>query len=202
MDQPVNPKHHDYPSAIGPTGPAPTGREISVVRTYLAMSARKQFVRGRALSSMIRADLVHKPHCTVAEWRQLYTEIGDAWHWHDRDSWPDAELAARLTGNTVSVYAVQVDLDGARLSQAGFLELERHDDGSVEIVYLGLHPRVFGMGLGAWLVGEAVDRAFALGVERVWLHTCTLDAPAALPNYLARGFTIERAETYVALRSP
>jgi hypothetical protein len=52
--------------------------------------------------------------------------------------------------------------------------------------------------LGAWLVSEAVNRAFALGVARVWLHTCTLDAPAALPNYVARGFTVERSETYIA----
>jgi len=31
--------------------------------------------------------------------------------------------------------------------------------------------------------------AWAWGAAYVWLHTCTLDAPAALPNYLARGFT-------------
>jgi GNAT superfamily N-acetyltransferase len=88
--------------------------------------------------------------------------------------------------------------DGQPIERAGFLELERHGDDAAEIVYLGLLPRVLGAGLGAWLVGEAVDRAFALGVARVWLHTCTLDAPAALPNYLARGFAVERTETYIA----
>jgi hypothetical protein len=31
----------------------------------------------------------------------------------------------------------------------------------------------------------------------VWLHTCTLDDPAALPNYRARGFRPYKQETYV-----
>jgi len=37
-----------------------------------------------------------------------------------------------------------------------------------------------------------------MGATRVWLHTCTLDGPAALPNYLARGFVATRRETYAA----
>jgi GNAT superfamily N-acetyltransferase len=68
----------------------------------------------------------------------------------------------------------------------------------VEIAYLGLDRRAFGRGLGGWLVTEAARTAFAWGATRVWLHTCTLDSPAALPNYLARGFSIEKTETYTA----
>jgi len=30
----------------------------------------------------------------------------------------------------------------------------------------------------------------------VWLHTCTLDSPNALPNYRARGFRPYRTERY------
>ena len=33
-----------------------------------------------------------------------------------------------------------------------------------------------------------------LGARRVWLHTCTLDNPAALPNYLKRGFVPVKTE--------
>jgi hypothetical protein len=32
----------------------------------------------------------------------------------------------------------------------------------------------------------------------VWVHTCTLDHPAALPNYLNRGFRPFKEETYTA----
>ena len=35
-----------------------------------------------------------------------------------------------------------------------------------------------------------------LGPTRVWLHTCTLDDPAALPNYVARGFRPCSTEVY------
>jgi len=172
--------------------------DVTVVRTYLSMAAPTQLVRGHSPAATLRAELVEIADCSLAEWRALYAEIGSAWHWHDRDLWPDAQLAARLAHSAVSVYAARAQYDGHILERAGFLELERHDDGSVEVVYLGLHQRVFGLGLGAWLVSQAVDRAFGLGATRVWLHTCTLDAPAALRNYLARGFTVERSESYIA----
>jgi hypothetical protein len=30
----------------------------------------------------------------------------------------------------------------------------------------------------------------------VWVHTCTLDHPQALPNYLARGLEIYQTQTH------
>ena len=35
-------------------------------------------------------------------------------------------------------------------------------------------------------------------VQRVWLHTCSLDHPRALPNYQASGFSIYRTEDVIA----
>ena len=64
------------------------------------------------------------------------------------------------------------------------------------LAYIGLDQRVLGHRLGGWLVSKAVQTAFAWGAVRVWLHTCSLDAPAALPNYLARGFSVTRVESY------
>jgi GNAT superfamily N-acetyltransferase len=80
---------------------------------------------------------------------------------------------------------------------AGYFELRRHDDGGVEIAYLGLLPEFFGRGWGKYLLEQAVRQAWATGASRVWLHTCTLDHPAALPNYLQRGFRPVREEVYV-----
>ena len=53
----------------------------------------------------------------------------------------------------------------------------------------------------AWSVREPTFRSTSLGrgngatgrshrPDRVWLHTCDLDHPAALPNYLKAGFEI------------
>ena len=50
--------------------------------------------------------------------------------------------------------------------------------------------------MGKHLLTLAAEIAFTIGAARVWLHTCTLDDPAALPNYLARGFVPVKTEMY------
>ena len=86
---------------------------------------------------------------------------------------------------------------------AGYFELEKQRDtrntqeagvststDAVELVYFGVLPPFIGRGVGGALLTEAIRRAWALGPQRVWVHTCTLDHPAALPNYQKRGFRI------------
>jgi GNAT superfamily N-acetyltransferase len=79
---------------------------------------------------------------------------------------------------------------------AGYFELHVEPDRAIEIVYFGLFDQFTGRGLGGHMLTEAVKEAWAAGATRVWLHTNTLDHPAALPNYLNRGFQIARTETY------
>ena len=80
---------------------------------------------------------------------------------------------------------------------AGYFELRRHPDRTVEVMYFGLAPEFIGRGIGGWLLTRTAEEAFALDASRVMLNTCTLDAPQALPNYLARGFTIVREDQYL-----
>ena len=81
---------------------------------------------------------------------------------------------------------------------AGYFELARQPDGSVEIAYFGLIPLYIGRGLGGAMLTKAASEAWSVGANRVWLHTCTLDSPRALPNYKARGFSEFRVERFVA----
>ena len=74
-------------------------------------------------------------------------------------------------------------------SPFGYIELVRQAE-SVEIAFFGLLPQYIGMGLGGFLLSEAVRLAWELNPRRVWVHTCTLDHKYALNNYLARGLTI------------
>ncbi len=171
------------------TGPTSERRTL-VTRTYLSLHELAQFRPGSAPRRV--ASLRSLAGIGTAPWRALYARVGAPWHWHDRDQWSDEALARYLARAEVTSYAI----DAPPVSDAGLLELCTHDDGSVEIVYLGLVTDVHGHGLGAWLLGEAVRLAWARGATRVWLHTCTLDGPSALPNYLARGFTVDRTETY------
>jgi GNAT superfamily N-acetyltransferase len=184
---------------LGPVSPnesAPSvGSELlEVTRTYLEMASIQQLVPGAAPTVPARLERIEP--CPVETWRALYRRIGGPWQWHDRDAWDQSEMVAHLARPEIHIYQVRAELGPAWTEAAGFLELERHADGSVEIVYVGLDQRVLGRRLGGWLVSQAVRTAFAWGATRVWLHTCTLDAPAALPNYLARGFLTTRTETY------
>jgi GNAT superfamily N-acetyltransferase len=131
--------------------------------------------------------------CPVSFFRYLYAEVGRTYHWRDRLSWSDEEVRSHLADPDVSLWLLS---SGA--APAGYFELRRHQDHSVEVAYFGLLPEFVGRGWGGHLLTLAVRAAWDLGAERVWLHTCTLDHPAALPNYLKRGFRPVREELYTA----
>lgn len=125
--------------------------------------------------------------------QRLYREIGGDYHWADRWRWSAAEWQAWVRRPGYGVWILTYDGD-----LAGFFELCWGEGGSCEIELFGLVKRYHGRGFGKHLLTSAVEIAFAIGASRVWLHTCTLDDPAALPNYLARGFTVFRTERYTA----
>ncbi|HUF29191.1 MAG TPA: GNAT family N-acetyltransferase [Gemmatimonadaceae bacterium] len=153
-----------------------------VTRTFFQLTSSGELVRGR----MVPATSARVERCfpvSAEHFRELYAQVGSTYRWHDRDEWSDARVVERFATERVTLY--ELTIDGER---AGFYELECHDDGSVEIVLFGLLAEFAGRGLGRWLLVEAVERAWSMGAARVWLHTCTLDSRAAIPNYLARGF--------------
>ncbi|MEP6779506.1 MAG: GNAT family N-acetyltransferase [Gemmatimonadaceae bacterium] len=187
----------DAPAPAPPPVVAP--QKVRVRRTYLRLDSREQFKPGR--NPRRQALWLLMPACTVADFRHLYSTVGAQWNWHDRDQWTDEEIAARLASRNVHVFRVDAVLNAMSdeiESGVGFVELEKHTNGAVEIVYFGLTKPAQGFGLGAWLLEHAVNEAWGLGATRVWLHTCTQDAPQAMPNYLARGFVIDREEEYDA----
>jgi len=74
------------------------------------------------------------------------------------------------------------------------VELEKTGT-ETEIAYFGLIPGHIGLGLGKHLLSFAIDQAWEGGAERVTVHTCNLDSPAALPNYLKRGFEVYNVQS-------
>ncbi|MBK8250582.1 MAG: GNAT family N-acetyltransferase [Gemmatimonadetes bacterium] len=124
------------------------------------------------------------------ETRLLYTEVGADYAWRDRLPWSEAQWAELVASPSTRVFVLDVDE-----RPGGYAELSTVGR-AIEIAYFGLKGFAQGRGLGRWMLERAIAEAQAMGAERVWLHTCTLDAPAALPNYLARGFSVVRTETY------
>lgn len=120
-----------------------------------------------------------------------YRSVGGPWHWVDRAPWSREQWGAwadRPELHLVTCWA------GPAL--AGYYELEQQADGAVEIAYFGLTARAVGHGVGGWLLGCALEHAWRLpATQRVWVHTCTLDSPAALPNYRSRGMRVFAEQT-------
>jgi len=165
-----------------------SGRPVVSTRTYLEMRAPSDLVHASLPDAEWRIERMRD--CAPEFWRFLYAEVGRDYHWVDRLPWSIEEIQAYINDPAVSVWLLSV-----WSSPAGYFEL-RHEGNDVEIVYFGLTAAFFGRGLGKHLLTRAAESAWALGANRVWLHTCTLDSPAALPNYLARGFAPYRTETY------
>jgi GNAT superfamily N-acetyltransferase len=167
---------------------------IEVIRTYLELRERPS--TGSDVSLPQGVTLSHEANCSVALARALYAAVGRGYHWYDRDSWTDERLASHLANPNVAVWVLR---DVAR--PIGYFELAREDHSSVEIAYFGLIPAAHGKGLGKKLLEGAIQAAFEQQTQRVWLHTCTLDHAAALPNYRARGFVPFKTERYEIVRT-
>jgi GNAT superfamily N-acetyltransferase len=166
---------------------AASAREVK--RTYLEMTSPGDLRGARTSDDRARVERVEG--CPASFFRYLYAEVGRAYHWVDRLGWTDDEIRAHLATPGVSLWLFTV-----RSAPAGYFELKATPDGSVEIAYFGLLPEFIGKGYGKHLLTEAAERAWSLSPRRVWLHTCTDDDPAALPNYRARGFRPFHEETY------
>jgi GNAT superfamily N-acetyltransferase len=129
--------------------------------------------------------LVRRPApVDVAEYCRLFRQIGTPWLWRGRLVMPPAELAATLNAATTQVHVAQ-RRDGTAM---GLIELDFAEPATCEITYFGLVPDMTGRGHGRWMMDHALKLAWRDGIERVWIHTCDLDHPAALNFYQRSGF--------------
>ena len=158
--------------------------QAPVTVTYLALDDPAEIRPARPPRLPVEIERVDPPDGDVSRW--FYTAVGGAYAWTD---WLDNDEA------TWQAHAEQVETWVATVGgqRAGYVELLPRDD-EVEIAFFGLLRPYQGQGIGGHLLTFALRRAFELG-RRVWLHTCSLDGPHALPNYEARGMVPYRVET-------
>lgn len=168
---------------------------MKVTRWHLAMTAPEQL---RPATVPDDAPEIRRVVVPLAEWsRFLYVAVGRHWHWTDRLAWAEPAWQAHLARAGVETWVAWTEG-----TPAGYYELEARPGGDVEILYFGLLPAFIGRGWGGHLLTHAVRRAWARGAGRVTLNTCSLDHPAALAAYQARGFVIERVEEYARIPPP
>jgi len=168
---------------------------MQATRTYLELHQPSQFKP--AFGSFPDIAIARAASPSPALYRTCYRSVGEAFHWFDRWDWSDEQIATHLADPAIRLFVATRRGGPAPADLVGWYELRRvAQDDSVEIAYFGIVAREFGRGFGKHLLSSAVRDAWALAPRRVWLHTCTLDHPNAMPNYVARGFTPYRTETY------
>lgn len=131
----------------------------------------------------------HVPSPTVEKYRSLYNAVGREFHWLSRRKLSDEQLAAVIQHPLNELHVLEI-----AGTPAGFAELDRRQPGEIELVQFGLTREFIGQGLGKWFLKWTIDHAWSYQPRRFWLHTCTLDHPAALLNYLNAGFTLFKEE--------
>ena len=117
-------------------------------------------------------------------YRALFRRVGARWLWFSRLLMDDAKLGAIIRHPDVELFAA---VDGSG-KEVGMLELDFREAGECELAFVGLVPDFAGQGHGRWLLAEALRFAWRESVNRVHVHTCTLDHPAALSAYRRAGF--------------
>jgi len=160
--------------------------QVDVIVHYLEMLALShRFVPAP------REDLTvqHVQSPTVSHYRSLYDAVGHDYYWLSRRKLSDEALAAIIGDPRDELHVLQVAGQAA-----GFAELDRRQPNEVELVQFGLLPAFIGQGVGKWFLQWTIDKAWSYQPTRMWLHTCTLDHAAALPNYLKAGFVQFRQE--------
>ena len=156
-----------------------------VTTYYLEMTDPKDLCPKLSAYPGLSIELAQIPYPELN--RFLYTAVGGDWNWTDRLPWTLQEWRKWVDRPELKTWVAYVSS-----TPAGYFELEAQPDSSVEITSLGLLPSFIGKGLGGHLLTIAVQKAWQMKAERVWLHTCTQDHPNALRNYCARGFRLFR----------
>lgn len=157
-----------------------------LVITYLHMPHPDAFRPAFIHMDGVQVVRMEKPD--VSFYRFLYRSVGEIWRWRDRLFLSDDQLEKVLKSPTNEVHILQVGN-----IPAGYVELETAN-GESEVAYFGLRPEYMGLGLGKHLLSVGIARAWSHNIKRVTVHTCNLDAPAALDNYKKRGFSVWKVE--------
>ena len=121
----------------------------------------------------------------------FYKQIGNNHQWIDKLAWTDKNWIEYASNPNLFTYILKDNEE-----MVGFFELIYHKKKlEIEIAYFGILKEYFGKKLGGYMLTEAIKKSFTYNIQRVWVHTCSLDHKYALKNYLSRGMKIYNIET-------
>jgi GNAT superfamily N-acetyltransferase len=160
-----------------------------VKRFFLEIKRNKSLNTQKNLTNKIKIYLDKEKNININKF--FYRQIGIDHFWRDRLLWPDKEWQ-RYVDNT-NLQTGIMKLDGEMI---GFYEQELHKEkNEIELIQMGVLKEHQGKKFGSLLLEHIISEAFDMEVERIWVHTCSLDHKYALGNYLSKGFKVFKEET-------
>ncbi len=160
-----------------------------VKRNYLEIYSHQELKEGNKPSEDYSLNLIDSTNFQLNKF--FYKNIGKKHNWVDRLVWTDTQWIDYVSNKNVRTFILRNKDD-----LVGFFELIYHyEKKEVEIAFFGILEEYQNKKLGSYLLSEAIKNSFKKDIDRVWLHTCSLDHKNALGNYLARGMRIFKSET-------
>ena len=159
-----------------------------VKRNYLEINSLQDLKEGNKPTEDYSLSLIDPINFQLNKF--FYKNIGKKHRWVDRLTWSEQQWIDYVSNSKVKTYVLKKKDD-----LVGFFELIFHfENKEVEIAYFGILEEYQNKKLGSFLLSEAIKKSFNKNINRVWLHTCSLDHENALKNYLARGMKIFKSE--------
>ena len=160
-----------------------------VKRNYLELHSLQDLKESENPSEDFSVNLINPADFQLNKF--FYKNIGKKHKWIDRLTWTEGQWIKYVSNKNVKTFILKNKKD-----LVGFYELILHiEKKEVEIAYFGILEEYQNKKLGSFLLSDAIKRSFQENVDRVWLHTCSLDHKNALNNYLSRGMKIFKSET-------
>ena len=162
--------------------------KTEIQRKFLEINSIQDLLGALPPNETCKISLIDPPDFQLNKF--FYKQIGKSYHWIDRLVWTDKNWIEYISNTNLLTFVLK-----NKEEIAGFFELIHHRDKlEIEIAYFGLLKEFFGKKLGGFMLSEAIKKSFTFNIKRVWVHTCSLDHPHALKNYLSRGMSIYNAE--------
>ena len=159
-----------------------------VKRNYLEINSLHDLNESKKPSEDYEVNLIKPTDFQLNKF--FYKNIGKKHKWIDRLTWNEGQWIKYVSNKNVKTFVLKNKKD-----LVGFFELIIHTEKKeVEIAYFGILEEYQNKKLGSYLLSDAIKKSFQENVERVWLHTCSLDHKNALNNYLSRGMRIFKSE--------
>jgi len=154
------------------------------------LEIKKNKIPGKTLVFPANAQVYQENKKDININKFFYRQVGKDHFWRDRLLWSDKEWQKYIDNKNLKTGVLKINDNFV-----GFYEQEFHEEKKeIELIQMGILKEYQGKKLGSFLLQYIIQNAFKQDIERLWVHTCSLDHRHALNNYLSKGLNIFKEE--------